>query len=856
MNEKKDKKSKKPECVSKNWKSSQGIRLLAMVLAIVSGFFVAVTGVITVTLGMTSDLQGSQKDIEKTLDTELLRSYAYWMGDAVTGISKKQDEADALKKFDDGNIVYSLVKKKPKGKETELVCGNNTGTLNKENALAWLKFTDENEFHTNDRSFWDMLLGRNRGQYMQKVKHYTQVDHFIYDNGVIYCYAGDTLFRINSFSFYAVPEESDLEPYVEYTYRESDDGGRYCAENGEQLKKGKLEPYLKSSELRFDFDGLEAGYLWSKKDGIYPIRQESIADTYAKAKVFQWQDFSFAYEDQQGRIYYNPHQEKEATEYTLYLTAADSLKGSTATVSSLFSPEVGGETHIVIDSGKTQFFQKAHTLAGVVVQLRKTSGWWLLLSALVWLVSLGVLFVSAGWKKGFDTVQIRRIDRIPFGIYTGISGLAFLGCGMVCLYMGDLLMQNAGIVFCISFFAIAFALAELIVYEYVISIIVRIRAGKFWHYTLLRLLLNPFRRIKRELHEIRLALLASLSMTVKVTVVFLVVFLIEAFLLLCAGADGGIIMVYLLWKVVEYGVLLKIVVQFRQIFDGGERIAKGDYSHPIDTGKMMYELRAHAENLNNVQTGVAAAVEEKMKSERFRTELITNVSHDIKTPLTSIINYVDLLKRLKITEEPARSYIEVLDSKSQRLKQLTDDLVEASKISSGNIVLNLEQLNLTELLNQAVGEFSDRMEEKKLQVIFDGNDVAGMIYADSRRMWRIIENLFQNICKYALEGTRVYLEMQVKDGRVIASLKNISDRPMNLKGEELSERFIRGDASRTTEGSGLGLYIAKNLTKAQHGEFQIQLDGDLFKIILDFPEYHKPEEPATEQLKETVSKEV
>ena len=509
MNEKKDKKSKKPECVSKNWKSSQGIRLLAMVLAIVSGFFVAVTGVITVTLGMTSDLQGSQKDIEKTLDTELLRSYAYWMGDAVTGISKKQDEADALKKFDDGNIVYSLVKKKPKGKETELVCGNNTGTLNKENALAWLKFTDENEFHTNDRSFWDMLLGRNRGQYMQKVKHYTQVDHFIYDNGVIYCYAGDTLFRINSFSFYAVPEESDLEPYVEYTYRESDDGGRYCAENGEQLKKGKLEPYLKSSELRFDFDGLEAGYLWSKKDGIYPIRQESIADTYAKAKVFQWQDFSFAYEDQQGRIYYNPHQEKEATEYTLYLTVADSLKGSTATVSSLFSPEVGGETHIVIDSGKTQFFQKAHTLAGVVVQVRKISGLWLLLSVLVWVFSLGILFASAGWKRGSDTVQIRWIDRIPFGIYTGISGLAFLGCGMVCLYMGDLLMQNAGIVFCISFFTIAFALAELIVYEYVISIIVRIRAGKFWHYTLLRLLLNPFRRIKRELHEIRLALLTK-----------------------------------------------------------------------------------------------------------------------------------------------------------------------------------------------------------------------------------------------------------------------------------------------------------------------------------------------------------
>ena len=312
MNEKKDKKSQKPECVSKNWKPSQGIKLLAMVLAIVSGFFVAVTGVITVALGMgmAGDLQGSQKDIEKTLDTELLRSYAYWMGDEVIG---QDDAAAALKKYDDGNIVYSLVKKKPKGKETELVCGNNTGTLNKENALAWLKFTDENEFNTYDFSFWDMLFGRYRGLHMQEIKYYTKVDHFIYDDGVIYCYAGDTLFRIDSFSFSMVPTQSDLEPYVEYTYRESDDGGGYCAENGELLKKGKLEPYLKSSELRFDFDGLEAGYLWSKKDGIYPIRQESIAETYPKAEVFQWQDFSFAYEDNQGLIYYNPHQEKEVT---------------------------------------------------------------------------------------------------------------------------------------------------------------------------------------------------------------------------------------------------------------------------------------------------------------------------------------------------------------------------------------------------------------------------------------------------------------------------------------------------------------------------------------------------------------
>lgn len=838
MNEKKDKKSQKPECVSKNWKPSQGIKLLAMVLAIVSGFFVAVTGVITVALGMgmAGDLQGSQKDIEKTLDTELLRSYAYWMGYEVIG---QDDAAAALKKYDDGNIVYSLVKKKPKGKETELVCGNNTGTLNKENALAWLKFTDENEFNTYDFSFWDMLFGRYRGLHMQEIKYYTKVDHFIYDDGVIYCYAGDTLFRIDSFSFSMVPTQSDLEPYVEYTYRESDDGGGYCAENGELLKKGKLEPYLKSSELRFDFDGLEAGYLWSKKDGIYPIRQESIAETYPKAEVFQWQDFSFAYEDNQGLIYYNPHQEKEVTEYTLYLTVADPLKGSKVSVSSLFSNETGSGSRIVIDSGKTQFFQKAHTLAGVVVQLRKTSGWWLLLSALVWLVSLGVLFVSAGWKKGFDTVQIRRIDRIPFAIYTGITGLVVIGCGLICLYMGDGLFRNARAEYCVAYFAIAFALAELIVYEYVISIIARIRAGKFWHYTLLRLLLNPFRRIKRELHEIRLALLANLSMTVKVTAVFLVVFLIEAFLLLCAGADGGIIMVYLLWKVVEYGVLLKIVVQFRQIFDGGERIAKGDYLHPIHTEKMMYELRTHAENLNNVQTGVAAAVEEKMKSERFRTELITNVSHDIKTPLTSIINYVDLIKKEPTESETMREYIEVLDRQSNRLKKLIEDLMEASKASTGNLPVNPEVCDATVVLTQIVGEFSERAEKNQLEMVVECPQPPVEIYVDGRHLWRIIDNLMGNICKYAQPGTRVYITLEKFHGMVIMTFRNISKDRLKMTSEELFGRFVRGDSSRNTEGHGLGLSIAKSLTELMHGNLAVQIDGDLFKVILSFEEYQE-----------------
>ena len=221
----------------------------------------------------------------------------------------------------------------------------------------------------------------------------------------------------------------------------------------------------------------------------------------------------------------------------------------------------------------------------------------------------------------------------------------------------------------------------------------------------------------------------------------------------------------------------------------------------------------------------------------MKTDLITNVSHDIKTPLTSIINYIDLLKHLEIKEEPAKGYIDILDNKAHRLKQLTDDLVEASKISSGNITLNMEKINLTELVNQGIGEFSDKLEDSELEVVFTGTEKPAYIYADSRHMWRVLENLLNNICKYALTGTRVYIEIQNEEEIVSLSVKNISRQQMNISPDELTERFIRGDSARSTEGSGLGLSIAKNLIRAQKGEFNIYLDGDLFKVVLKFAGY-------------------
>lgn len=285
------------------------------------------------------------------------------------------------------------------------------------------------------------------------------------------------------------------------------------------------------------------------------------------------------------------------------------------------------------------------------------------------------------------------------------------------------------------------------------------------------------------------------------------------------------------------------VVMFRrggeknEIVEGINRIRDGEVEYKLETDSLHGSNRELADAVNNIGEGIRKAVKTSMKDEQMKTDLITNVSHDIKTPLTSIINYVDLLKRLKIEEEPAKNYIDILDNKAQRLKQLTDDLVEASKISSGNIVLNNEKLNLTELINQGIGEFSERLEERGLQVVFETDDIPACIFADSRRMWRVVENLLNNICKYALENTRVYIDMEVENGRVRASVKNISKQQMNIRPEELTERFIRGDSARSTEGSGLGLSIAQSLTRVQGGEFEIYLDGDLFKVTLDFPEY-------------------
>ena len=274
---------------------------------------------------------------------------------------------------------------------------------------------------------------------------------------------------------------------------------------------------------------------------------------------------------------------------------------------------------------------------------------------------------------------------------------------------------------------------------------------------------------------------------------------------------------------------------WKKIRTGSQEIIRGNPDYHIDTRHMPADLKGHADELNNLGQAISAAVEDRMKSEHFKAELITNVSHDLKTPLTSIINYVDLLKKQGIDDPKAAEYIEVLDRKSQRLKKLTEDLVEASKASTGNLAVSLERLDLGQLLDQAAAEYVDRLEGRGLSVVRTLPEQPVWVMADGRHLWRIIDNLLSNCAKYALEGTRIYLGLQVYSDSAAFSVKNISREALNLPPERLLERFVRGDASRTEEGSGLGLSIAQSLTELQRGRFALSIDGDLFKVTVTLP---------------------
>lgn len=305
---------------------------------------------------------------------------------------------------------------------------------------------------------------------------------------------------------------------------------------------------------------------------------------------------------------------------------------------------------------------------------------------------------------------------------------------------------------------------------------------------------------------------------------------------------GLTILVLALFNLWIFFLLFRQASEQEAIRDAVRQLSAGETSYQLDLDDFDGPELMLAEGLNNISSGLETALHEKMKSERLKTDLITNVSHDIKTPLTSIINYVNLMKREHIEDARINAYLDVLDQKSQRLKTLIEDLVEASKASSGNVKLEFTDIDLVQMAFQTNGEFEEKLDARHLQLILNAPREPLMIRADGRRLWRVLENLYNNVCKYAMEGSRVYVDLTRVPGnpetgavdQAVFTIKNISASPLNIRADELTERFVRGDVARTTEGSGLGLSIAKDLTELQKGRFSLYIDGDLFKAQVAF----------------------
>ena len=453
------------------------------------------------------------------------------------------------------------------------------------------------------------------------------------------------------------------------------------------------------------------------------------------------------------------------------------------------------------------------------------------------LLCLVFLLCAAGHRSGTAGIVPNWQDRIPLELYfigdcvllyiTLVMADSALRSGII-VYNWELLSQLGGLSLC-ALLGWAILLAALM------TVATRLKLGKWWRNSLCYLLLRWVRRLWRRFFAGVRGFVRILPMTWRAVLLAGGVLFLQLLLtLICFDSYANNGFFFLLLLALDAAVLMGaawFTHQLQQIRDMGSALAAGNLEAKIDTRKMFRDIKDHAENLNAIGTGMTRAVEQRMKSERLKTELITNVSHDIKTPLTSIVNYVDLLEKEDLPEK-ATEYLAVLDRQSKRLKKLTEDLVEASKASTGNVAVRLTPILVNEIVHQAIGDYDERLTAGKLEVAvstYEGNLIA---LADGRLLWRVLDNLLSNVCKYALAGTRVYIDLISRNDRVVVSMKNISRDPLNVNADELMERFVRGDSSRHTEGSGLGLNIAKSLMELMGGTFALSVDGDLFKAEL------------------------
>lgn len=490
------------------------------------------------------------------------------------------------------------------------------------------------------------------------------------------------------------------------------------------------------------------------------------------------------------------------------------------------------------DLSKNDLFGQARFILNAVYGVRYLMVWIFLLGVIVFTVCFFFLMRASGRRVGEEELTGHFWDKIPLiislALVAVVDGCAIAGAAGTLSYLIRSNVMEVLSPFCWIAILLCGVAGTLTTMWWLMSLSYHIKnhsvkssilTYRFW----------VFCKSGVENGYGVLKLLAGGGGIRRVLLFLISVFFIEQFVFV--ALSGGNFFGYLLWMIeIVAGLILigKVLPHLEVIFTSGEKMAAGDFDHRIETGDMPKVLKEHADHLNSIGEGMNQAVAERMKSEKFKTELITNVSHDIKTPLTSIINYADLLEREKIDDPKAQEYLEVLKRQSAKLKKLIEDLIEASKASTGNLSVELCRLDAAVVMDQVVGEFEEKLSDKELKLIVCAPEPPVYILADSRHLWRVLDNLLGNICKYAMPGTRAYIDLVEGEDRTQIIFKNVSGEPLNITSEELLERFVRADSSRHTEGNGLGLSIAQSLMELMEGKLELFVDGDLFKVELTF----------------------
>ena len=479
---------------------------------------------------------------------------------------------------------------------------------------------------------------------------------------------------------------------------------------------------------------------------------------------------------------------------------------------------------------------------GILYQYRYHFIGGLVIGLLAFAATLVYLCCAAGRRPGSDAVYPVALNRLPLDLYALAGGLLEAVLSRLVFEMIDACVSYGGNWAVASLIGLgAFAMALIVVaFLFACAAQMKTKGGFWWRRTLLGWCVV---RIVRGLRWVGRGCRAVFGMLPLIWQWLLAAFLMAACpiaCLLCAAAawDGFWeffwIMMLVLSVLGDIALIAYWAYSLGQLMKGVTVMSQGGLHYQIPTRRMTGRFRDFAAAINSMAGAARIAAERQLKSERMKTELITNVSHDIKTPLTSIINYVDLLKKPHDGQQE-QQYLEVLDRQSQRLKKLIDDLMEMSKASTGNIAVEMDRVDAVEAINQALGEFSDKLDSADLIPVFRCPAEPVMIRADGKLLWRVMSNLLSNAVKYAMPGTRLYLDLLVIQGNAVLNMKNISQDQLNVNADELMERFVRGDTSRNTEGSGLGLNIAKSLVELQKGQMHLMVDGDLFKVTLVFP---------------------